>query len=589
MINEYCKGIVEEYTDGINWRIKENANNRYSISGLKGYAFGAVLSTDALNRAVASDEHKSGAIHIHDLKGGMYAAYCCGHDLSKLLMKGLGTEGGIQSKPAKHLETVVHHMGEYLQIMSNEWEGAQAFSSVDSYLAPFVKEGDLSYREVFKCLQRLVYGLNFESRHGAECPFSNFSFDWTVQDDMKDKPCIVGGKLMDYTYDDMQPYMDIVNEAFLEVMSTGDSLGRPFSFPIPTYSVRDEEMFIRYDSKTKAFWELTAKFGSPYFSNYLGSGINPNTIRSMCCRLSLDLDEIRDVASGIWDKGANTGSLAICTINLNRLGIEAESIYDYIDKLMHACVLVTDQLFQRKEHVLYAFENGLMPYTKEYIGRLDTFFLTIGVCGAWEAYVNLCKTTGDTIDVVGYERFCEVTLNTVKNQAKSNSTTTDWKLWNVEQTPAEGTSHRFARADRKLYPNASVSGEGDDCYLTNSTHIPVNSDVDIATELKFRAKIDRMYTGGTLFNYYSDTHASPESVMKLMHNMCKKTALPYIAYTPSFGVCDSHGITYGSDKCSTCGESIPYYSRVVGYFRSTDRFNAGQHEQFLNRKYHSDK
>lgn len=587
MINS--KDTVDEYIGGVDWRIKENANNRYSISGLKGYAFGKLLSDHALDIAVASDEHKSGAIHIHDLKGGMYSAYCCGHDLSKLLMKGLGTEGGVQSKPAKHLETVVHHMGEYLQIMSNEWEGAQAFSSVDSYLAPFVKEDNLSYREVFKCLQRLVYGLNFESRHGAECPFSNFSFDWTVQDDMKDKPCIVGGELMDYTYGDMQPYMDIVNEAFVNVMATGDSLGRPFSFPIPTYSVRDEEMFIRYDAKTKAFWELTAKFGSPYFSNYLGSGINPNTIRSMCCRLSLDLDEIREVASGIWDKGANTGSLAICTINLNRLGIESGSYKSFMNLLGYECETVTKQLIQRKDHVLYAFDNGLMPYTKEYIGRLDTFFLTIGVCGAWEAYVNLCRTTMDSVDMIGYEQFCVDALTIIKNVAKSNSTTTDWKLWNVEQTPAEGTSHRFARADSGLYSGAYVSGEGADVYLTNSTHVPVDNEMTIGEELKFRAKIDRMYTGGTLFNYYSDTRASGESVRKLMHNMCNKTALPYIAYTPSFGVCDEHGITYGSDKCVTCNEKIPYYSRVVGYFRSTDRFNNGQYKQFEERKYHSDK
>lgn len=580
---------VNEYMEQLNWRVKENANSRYSISGLKGYCFGKMLSDHALGIAVASDEHKSGAIHIHDLSGGIYSAYCCGHDLSKLLMKGLGVDGGTQSRPAKHLETVCHHIGEYLQIMSNEWQGAQAFSSVDSYLAPFVKEDELSYREVFKCLQRLVYGLNFESRHGAECPFSNFSFDWTVQEDMKDKPCIVGGKLMDYTYGDMQPYLDIINQAFLEVLTEGDSLGRPFSFPIPTYSVRDEEMFIRYDDKTKAFWKLTAKFGSPYFSNYLGSGINPNTIRSMCCRLSLDLDEIRGVASGIWDKGANTGSLAICTINLNRLGIEEDGFGNYELALIETCELVTKQLIQRKDHVMYAFENGLMPYTKEYIGRLDTFFLTIGVCGAWEAYVNLCRNLDTPISILGYENFCEITLDIIKGITKDNSSSTDWKLWNVEQTPAEGTSHMFARADRKLYPNASVSGEGDDCYLTNSTHIPVNSDIDIATELKFRAKLDRMYTGGTLFNYYSDTHASPESVRKLMHNMCKKTALPYIAYTPSFGTCDKHGLTYGSDKCSTCGEQIPYYSRVVGYFRSIDRFNNGQYKQFSERKYHSGK
>ena len=580
MVNS--SNTVEEYIDKLDWRLKENANDRYSISGLKGYCHGKLLSEHALDIAVASDEHMSGAMHIHDLKGGIYSAYCCGHDLSKLLMKGIGVQGSSQSRPAKHLETVVHHITEYLQILSNEWEGAQAFSSVDAYLAPFVKEDNLSYHEVFKCLQRLVYGLNFESRGGHQTPFTNFSFDWNVQDDMKDKQCIVGGKLMNYTYGEMQPYMDIINEAFINVLIDGDSNGRPFTFPIPTYSVRDEEMFIRYDAKTKAFWELTAKFGSPYFSNYLGSGINPNTIRSMCCRLSLDLDEIREVASGIWDKGANTGSLAICTINLNRCALESDTYDEYWSNLTNMVNICTEQLLQRKEHVLYAFEHGLMPYTKEYIGRLDTFFLTIGVCGAWEAYVNIGGT-----DVSGYESFCENTLMLIKSKMKQNSSETDWKLWNVEQTPAEGTAYRFARKDSEHYPDSYVSGDG--MYLTNSTHLPVSTDVNTSDELEFRGKIDRLYTGGTLFNYYSDSKASPESVRKLMHNLCLHTSLPYIAYTPSFGVCDEHGEVYGSDVCTTCGKPIPYYSRVVGYFRSTDRFNDGQYKQFTERKYHSRK
>ena len=576
MINDTISG----YVDKCDWRILENANDGRSISGLKAHVVGDVMAKHALEKLCASDEHTSGALHIHDLRGGIFSAYCCGHDLRELLLQGLGIDVGIQSRPAKHLDVAVDHIGNYLQILSNEWEGAQAFSSVDSYLAPFVKEDDLTQKEVNQQMERLVYGLNFESRQGFQTPFSNISFDWTVQDDLRQLPCIVGGKLMDYTYGDMQPYMNMINIGFIKTLINGDSNGRPFTFPIPTYSVRDESMFIDNDEKTNLLWDLTSKFGSPYFSNYLGSGINPNTIRSLCCRLQLNTEEIAEATSGIWDKGAKTGSLAIVSVNLNRIALETEQLDEYLILLLDRVNLAHLQLLEKKKYIIQAFNNDLMPYSKKYLGKLDTFFLTIGVVGGYDAYKNLNLH-------ISYKEFAELILIYIKNDLKKFSSNSNHKLWNIEQTPAEGTAYRFAKKDRELYPNCYVGGDGEDIYLTNSTHLPVDNNWNIVDEIELRSKIDRMYSGGTLFNYYADECSSPESVRELIHKLCMNTKLPYIAYTPTFGICIQHGVTYGSSVCGVCGEPITVYTRVVGYIRPTENFNIGQLQQFKNRNYHT--
>jgi ribonucleoside-triphosphate reductase len=904
--------VINSYINRTDWRTAENANDGRSISGLKAHVVGDVLAKHALNNMHAKDEHISGAMHIHDLRGGAFSAYCAGHDLRELLLNGLGIDSGVQSRPAKHLDVAVDHIGNYLQILSNEWEGAQAFSSIDSYLAPFVKQDNLTQREVNQQMERLVYGLNFESRQGFQSPFSSLSFDWTVQDDLNDLPCIVGGELMNYTYGDMQPYMDMINIGFLKILINGDSCGVPFTFPIPTYSVRDTSMFVDTDEKTNLLWELTAKFGSPYFSSYLGSGINPNTIRSMCpllgsteilvkspktirnmkistmvqyskkngteykvwsgekwigckpvsieltdvynitlsngttvsmgenhlqpirggdvlsaselevgmwlpfnkneigtelgsyelgfamgafagdgsyacsgknglvysltdgkrdvfeiikpfweslgyevhestqhkenrnvdvkfarvlgnsdelvkryiggtdahskhlthhsfnasadfkrglihglkltdgaravnriytvstqmridlsrimaslgmtysihsfddrkateggkysdttvyridfpnrgtygmqyacddeyrycsiksieivemgaplycievdsdehlfmlssglmthnCRLSLNLDEIASVTGGIWNIGSKTGSLAIVSINLNRIALETSTLKEYSELLSRRVWIAHYQLMQKKQNVIDAFQSGLMPYSKKYLGRLDTFFLTVGIVGAWDAYNNMKLN-------ISYEQFASTILETIKDELKSFSSLSEHKLWNIEQTPAEGTAYRFAKKDIELYPDCYVGGSDDDIYLTNSTHLPVDNECNIIDEINIRSHLDRMYTGGTLFNYYANESASPESVRELIHKLCLNTKLPYIAYTPTFGICTEHGITYGSDRCSVCGEPIEVYTRVVGYIRPASKFNIGQLQQFKNRKYHN--
>ena len=571
--------VINNYINRTDWRTTENANDGRSISGLKAHVVGDVLAKHALNGMHAKDEHISGAMHIHDLRGGAFSAYCAGHDLRELLLNGLGIDSGVQSRPAKHLDVAVDHIGNYLQILSNEWEGAQAFSSIDSYLAPFVLEDSLTQREVNQQMERLVYGLNFESRQGFQSPFSSLSFDWTVQDDLNDLPCIVGGELMDYTYGEMQLEMDMINIGFLKTLINGDSRRKPFTFPIPTYSVRDTSMFVDTDEKTNLLWELTAKFGSPYFSNYLGSGINPNTIRSMCCRLQLRLDEIANVTGGIWNIGSKTGSLSIVSINLNRIALETNTLQEYTELLSRRVWIAHYQLMQKKENVVNAFQSGLMPYSKKYLGRLDTFFLTVGIVGAWDAYNNMKFN-------ISYEQFASTILGTIKDELKSFSILSEHKLWNIEQTPAEGTAYRFAKKDRELYPDCCVGGDGDDIYLTNSTHLPVDNEYNIIDEINIRSHLDRMYTGGTLFNYYANESASPESVKELIHKLCLNTKLPYIAYTPTFGICAEHGITYGSDRCSVCGEPIEVYTRVVGYIRPASKFNIGQLQQFKNRKYH---
>lgn len=575
---------INEYLAGDDWRVKENANSGgITISGLKAHVVGDTFAKHALSVLpdYAKDAHESGRIHIHDLRGGIHSAYCCGHDLRMLLMEGLGTPGGIESHPAKHLDVAVDHIGQYIQILSNEWEGAQAFSSVDTLLAPFIFNDGLTQKEVNQCMQRLVYGLNFESRQAFQTPFSNLSFDWVVPDDLKDVNCIIGGQLQPYTYAEMQKYMDMINIGFLTAMIEGDAKGHPFTFPVPTYAVRDESMFEGYDDKTNLLWELTAKFGSPYFSNYLGSGIDPYTIRSMCCRLSLDLAEVADATSGIWDYGAKTGSLSVVTINANRAALESGcSRIAYLASINDAINTAKDVLLMRKNYILDAFEGGLMPYSKEYIGRLDSFFLTIGIIGVYDAWVNLD-------DGSAYDEFVEDTLTEAKNQVREFSTTTDWKLWNFEQTPMESGAYRLAKLDKEMHPDCKVGGDTTTggIYLTNSTHLPVDNEYTAYHELEFRGWSDRMYSGGTLYNHLTNEHSSPESIRRLIRRICVNTKIPYVAYTPTFGICSKHGLKYKAAWCDECNEELTIYTRIVGYFRSVRKFNDGQFEQFVRRAY----
>lgn len=592
--------IIKEYLEQTDYGLKENANDRYSISGFKSNIVKKLLKDHSLDVAIAGEEHRKGLLHIHDLGGSLYAAYCCGHDLRELLMNGLGVNQGCTSAPPKHFQSACDLMFNYMQILSNEWEGAQAFSDVDILLAPYIKE-DMdngliqSYHDVKQSVQSLVFGLNYESRQGGQAPFTNFTIRYKVPESMKEEPCLFAGKAQKYTYDELQDYVDIFNEAFFEVLFEGDGEGKPLTFPIPTLTVDSDAIFKDDNRVTKKFWKLVAKFGSPYFANYLGAGGNAEDAKSMCCRLRLDVDEVRQ-ATGIWDLGVKTGSLGVCTINLNRIALEINDISrdcnyrkkleDYLERLTDVSFLAAQQLIQRKDYVYKAFyDYGLMPYSRKYVERLETFFLTIGQVGAWEAYMNLFTET-EINNHISYTSFCAIIMDEMHKNVDKIKEQFDWKLWNIEQTPAEGAGHRLAKLDKEYYPDAYVSGDEGGYYLTNSTHYPVYSDVDLREELNHTHIIDQKYTGGTLKNLYTNEAASVESVKSFIYNVLTNTRIPYIAYTPIFGVCEEHGIQYGNNEiCNICGKDIDVYTRVVGYIRPTHKFNEGQSAQTRDRRY----
>ncbi len=592
--------IINDYLDRSDKDLKENANNGYSVSGFKHHVVSKILKEDALRDAVSGHFHTSGAIHIHDLGGSMYSAYCCGHDLRELLVQGLGIDIGCTSKPPRHFQSACDLIFNYMQILSNEWEGAQAFSDVDVLLAPYIyediKNGIIrNFNDIKQCVQSVIFGLNYESRQGFQSPFTNFTLRLKVPEKMKNEPCLYAGVSQDYTYEGMQEYMDMFNRAYFEVMYEGDGFGRPLTFPIPTVTCDSEYVFVEDDEVTEIFWKVVQKFGSPYFSNYLGAAGDADDVKSMCCRLRLDVDEVRR-ATGIWDLGVKTGSLGVCTINLNRPACEItysgtpvegkDKMKLYNELVMNLGRECSKQLLQRKDYIYKAFHGyGLMPYSKKYVGRLETFFLTLGVVGAWEAYMNLL--TPDERKEISYTIFCKEIMKTMHILVEENKEHGEWKLWNIEQTPAEGAAYRLATADRKNYPDCYLSGDASGWYLTNSTHYPVASPVSLRKELEHTAKIDPLYTGGTLKNIYVNERGSIASIKKLIHNIVKNTPIPYVAFTPIFGVCSSCETTqYGSScVCEKCGGETEVHTRVVGYIRPVPKFNPGQSNQCRARVY----
>ena len=593
------RDIINDYLAMTDGDIKENANDGYSISGFKSHLVQKMLKEISLHDSIAGDYHKNGLIHIHDLGGSLYSAYCCGHDLRELLLNGIGINSGCSSRAPKHFQSACDLMFNYLQILSNEWEGAQAFSDVDILLAPYIKE-DMEagiirhFNDIKQCVQSLVFGLNYESRQGFQAPFTNFTIRYIVPENMKDEPCLYAGEPQDYTYGELQEYVNLFNQAFFEVLYEGDGKGRPLTFPIPTITVDSLDIFEEESKVTDIFWKLVRKFGSPYFSNYLGAGGNPEDAKSMCCRLRLDVDEVRQ-ATGIWDIGVKTGSLGVCTINLNRISLMVETEEDKLttkDKLAAYRNILFDiadkssqQLIQRKDYVYKAFfDYGLMPYSKKYVGKLNTFFLTLGIVGGWEAYNNLF--TKEEKENISFTEFSKFILTSMRDIIDVNKEKYDWKLWNIEQTPAEGAGHRLAELDKFYYPKSYISGEKGGYYLTNSTHYPVYSDADFRDELYHTDEIDPLYTGGTLKNIYIDEAPNVDSIKAMIQSIMQNTKIPYIAYTPAFSVCEEHGIQYGlDDVCQECGNEVEVFTRVVGYIRPTKKFNNGQANQTKDRKF----
>jgi ribonucleoside-triphosphate reductase len=575
------ENTINSYINQEDWRVKENSNEQYSFSGLLLYTAGKVMANYNLTRMYTpaiAEAHRKGYFHVHDLSHGVIA-YCAGWSLKNLLTMGFGgVPNKVDCKPSKHLSTVVHQMVNYIGCLQMEFAGAQAFSSVDTFLSPFVKAEKLDYRTVKQNMQQLVFSLNIPSRWGSQFPFSNLTFDWMVPEDLKNEPAIVGGKPQDFTYGDCQKEIDMINKAFLEVMLEGDAYGRVFSFPIPTYNVTKD---FDWDSENAGLlFDLAAKYGTPYFQNYVGSELDPGAIRAMCCRLNMDTREIMNRPGNMWGPGDNTGSIGVVTINLNRLGYEAKTEDEFFEKLKHYMLLARDALEIKRKVIEKNLKGGLMPYTKVYLGTFANHFSTIGLCGMNEACVNLLKKDISTPEG---KAFTIKVLNFMREVTRQFQIETG-NLYNLEATPAESAAYRLARMDKQMYPDIYTSGEKEP-YLTNSTQLPVNYTDDVVKALEHQNDIQPLYTGGTIFHTFlgermMDGNAAKTLVRKIAFN----TKLPYFSITPTFSVCKTHGYIKGEVyKCPTCGTDTEVFSRVVGYYRPVGNWNAGKQEEFKDR------
>jgi anaerobic ribonucleoside-triphosphate reductase len=573
--------LIKDYINDVDWKIRENSNEGVtSFSGLNARVSGEVLSNFALNHLYSERvkmAHQEGEFHIHDLSYPI-VGYCAGWSLDKLLRKGFGhVPNQVHSYPAKHLETATLHMVNFIGTMQGEFAGAQAFSSVDTLLAPFVRSDRLDYDRVKQDVQKLIFGLNVPSRWGWQTPFSNLTFDLTVPADMKDKRVVVGGEELDSTFGDYQEEMDMINRAFLELMIEGDQKGRVFTFPIPTYNLSKD---FSWDSPiADLLFEATAKYGIPYFQNYLGTNLNPGDIRAMCCRLNLDQRELMRRPGNIWGPGDSTGSVGVVTINLNRIGYESKTKEEFFAKLKDLMRLAKESLETKREVVNNMLAKGLMPYTLVYLGHFDNHFSTIGVCGMHEASLNLL---GKGIGTREGKEFAVETLNYMRGVLKSFQDETG-NLYNLEATPAESTSYRLARKDRAKYKNIITSGTDKHPYLTNSTQLNVDATRDVFEALQHQQDIQSLYTGGTIFHTFLPESIDRETCRKLVRKIAQ-TKIPYFSITPTFSICLNHGYIRGQfPNCPECGAQTEVYSRIVGYLRPVRTWNDGKQQEFKER------
>lgn len=573
--------LIKDYINDQDWKVRENSNEgQVSFSGLNARISGEVLANFALNNLYSErikKAHQSGEFHIHDLSYPI-VGYCAGWSMENLLRKGFGhVPNQVHSHPAKHLETATLHMVNYIGTMQAEFAGAQAFSSVDTFLAPFVRSDHLSYQQVKQDMQKLVFGLNVPSRWGWQTPFSNLTFDWTVPVDLKNKKAIVGGQELDSCYGDYQAEMDLINRAFLELMIEGDQKGRVFTFPIPTYNLTKD---FDWDSpNARLLFEATAKYGIPYFQNYIGTNLNPGDIRAMCCRLNLDMRELKRRPGNMWGAGDQTGSIGVVTINLNRIGYEAKSKEEFFDKLREMMTLAKEALETKREVVNNMLERGLMPYTKVYLGHFENHFSTIGICGMHEACMNFL---GKGIGTPEGKEFTIETMNFMREVLKDFQEETG-HLYNLEASPAESTSYRLARLDREKYKNIYTSGTDRHPYLTNSTQLNVDATRDIFEALKHQTDIQPLYTGGTIFHAFLPEAIDWQTCRRLVQKIAE-TRLPYFSITPTFSVCENHGYIRGEQRvCPECGHETEVYSRIVGYLRPIATWNDGKKQEFDER------
>ena len=580
------KEIVNSYVKVEDWRVKENSTVTYSVGGLILSNSGAVTANYWLSEIYdeeIANAHRNADIHIHDLS--MLTGYCAGWSLKQLIQEGLGgIPGKITSSPASHLSTLCNQMVNFLGIMQNEWAGAQAFSSFDTYLAPFVKIDNLSYKEVKQCIQSFVYGVNTPSRWGTQAPFSNITLDWTVPNDLAELNCIIGGKEVDFKYKDCKAEMDMVNKAFIEIMIEGDANGRGFQYPIPTYSITRD--FDWSDTENnRLLFEMTAKYGTPYFSNYINSDMEPSDVRSMCCRLRLDLRELRKKSGGFFGSGESTGSVGVVTINMPRIAYLSENREDFFERLDRMMDISARSLKVKRGVISKLMDEGLYPYTKRYLGSFDNHFSTIGLVGMNEVGLN-AKWLGGNMVSKETQEFTKEVLNHMRERL-SDYQEKYGDLYNLEATPAESTSYRLAKHDRKRWPDIKTAGaEGDTPYYTNSSHLPVEYTSDIFDALEIQDELQTLYTSGTVFHaFLGEKLPDWAAAAKLVRTIAENFKLPYYTISPTYSICKTHGYISGEVcECPICKAKTEVYSRITGYYRPVQNWNDGKLQEYKNRR-----
>ena len=580
------KNVINNYLKVNDWRVKENSTVTYSVGGLILSNSGAVTANYWLSEIYdqeIANAHRNADIHIHDLS--MLTGYCAGWSLKQLIQEGLGgVPGKITSSPAAHLSTLCNQMVNFLGIMQNEWAGAQAFSSFDTYLAPFVKKDNLTYKEVKQCIQSFIYGVNTPSRWGTQAPFTNITLDWTVPNDMAELNCIVGGKEMNFKYKDCVEEMAMVNKAFIEVMIEGDANGRGFQYPIPTYSITKTFDWSETENN-KLLFTMTAKYGTPYFSNYINSDMEPSDVRSMCCRLRLDLRELRKKSGGFFGSGESTGSIGVVTINMPRLAYLATDENDFYSRLDKIMDVAARSLKVKRNTITTLLEAGLYPYTKRYLGTFNNHFSTIGLVGMNEACLNARWIKKDLTNPEAVE-FTKAVLNHMRERL-SDYQELYGDLYNLEATPAESTAFRLAKHDKAKYPDIiTASEEGHTPYYTNSSHLPVSYTEDIFKALDIQDGLQTLYTSGTVFHcFLGQKLPSYKSCMNLVRKIAENYHIPYYTMSPTYSVCKEHGYLDGEQAvCPKCGQKTEVYSRITGYYRPVQNWNDGKLEEFANRK-----
>ena len=580
------KEIVDSYVKVEDWRVKENSTVTYSVGGLILSNSGAVTANYWLSEIYdeeIANAHRNCDIHIHDLS--MLTGYCAGWSLKQLIQEGLGgIPGKITSSPAKHLSVLCNQMVNFLGIMQNEWAGAQAFSSFDTYLAPFVKVDNLSYEEVKKCIESFIYGVNTPSRWGTQSPFSNITLDWTVPNDLAELPAIVGGKEMDFKYKDCKKEMDMDNKAFIETMIEGDANGRGFQYPIPTYSITSD--FDWSDTENnRLLFEMTSKYGTPYFSNYINSDMEPSDVRSMCCRLRLDLRELRKKSGGFFGSGESTGSVGVVTINLPRIAYLSKNEKEFYHRLDYMMDISARSLKIKRGVISKLLDEGLYPYTKRYLGTFDNHFSTIGLIGMNEVGLN-AKWLGEDLTHEKTQEFAKDVLNHMRERL-SDYQEAYGDLYNLEATPAESTTYRLAKYDKKQYPGIITAGrEGETPYYTNSSHLPVGYTSDIFEALDIQDELQTLYTSGTVFHaFLGEKLPDWKAAATLVRKIAQNYKLPYYTISPTYSICKEHGYIAGEHfTCPHCGKEAEVYSRITGYYRPVQNWNDGKTQEYKDRK-----